>query len=195
MKSSALHFYRRRFPREESQNINVLDPEPDGRNQLASWTLIRIPILTIYQRFQKNFRKKVNNFLPIWKHFFFRGRKKNLQIQNTTKYDIKKYLWEPCCHNLPAWEWDCPCPPCRVQFFVIFNYFLPKHFFFKGREQIQIQNTVKKNTGRKKHCNLLETVPVLLVGRELGQQLQILEVVEALEHRAQQQLYTQRENV
>ncbi len=39
---------------------------------------------------------------------------------------------------------------------------------------------------------LLETVPVLLVGRELGQQLQILEVVEALEHRAQQQLYTQR---
>jgi hypothetical protein len=39
---------------------------------------------------------------------------------------------------------------------------------------------------------LLETVPVLLVGRELGEQLQILEVVEALEHRTQQQLYTQR---
>jgi hypothetical protein len=37
---------------------------------------------------------------------------------------------------------------------------------------------------------LLETVPVLLIWRELGEQLQILEVVEALEHRAQQQLNT-----
>jgi len=36
--------------------------------------------------------------------------------------------------------------------------------------------------------DLLETVPVLLVGRELGEELQILEVVEALEHRTQQQL-------
>ncbi len=76
---------------------------------------------------------------------------------------ILKKFTETLLPNLPAW--DCPCPPCRVQFFVIFNYLLPfwLHIFSVAARKIYgsktLQNMVERTPKKYPWKPLVANLP------------------------------------